>query len=436
MRTRRSDTASTNPASVENTFFAIVEFEGFVLLRNTVGFEIAKQIFNKVSERIGAAIGNAQIYRIGHATIEFTLRCSSRQQARQELTNCLDELERTIEVAGLCLTLKGAIAFADAGGGAIRDELFDEVLATLAVASSERERVTFTKGAARSPSSIDDLAVLRALPGAIAAGELALVYQPKLDTRCNAFQSAEALLRWTSPSLGQVSTEQLISLAERTGAIRELTLWVLKQVALEQADLKCAGHDLTVFVNMSGILISDRPFIAGVMELIAAAEGRIGIEITETAVIGDPVAAIGNLAACSAAGIPLAIDDFGSGLSSLVYLKQLPADELKIDRLFVSGLSQSHRDPLIVRAAIDLAHALEMKVTAEGVDDQMSFSLLQMMGCDLLQGHFVCHPLPLGELIAFLSRQVPGEGLAGQTRNPLAPNPLAGLAPEQLRPGK
>ena len=141
--------------------------------------------------------------------------------------------------------------------------------------------------------------------------------------------------------------------------------------------------------------------------------GRIGFEITETAVIGDPDAALANLRDFTQAGIRIAIDDYGSGLSSLAYLKQLPAHELKIDRLFVSGLTDSHRDPLLVRSSIDLAHALEMEVTAEGVDDAMSLSLLRVMGCDLLQGYFISPPLPLDGLTSFLDDASQAERLSG-----------------------
>jgi EAL domain-containing protein (putative c-di-GMP-specific phosphodiesterase class I) len=156
-------------------------------------------------------------------------------------------------------------------------------------------------------------------------------------------------------------------------------------------------------VNISGQLLADREFAQGALALVRESAGQIGFEITETAVIKDPDAALANLREFSAAGIRIAIDDYGSGLSSLAYLKQLPAHELKIDRMFISGLSDSHRDPLLVRSSIDLAHALEMEVTAEGVDDPVSLALLRIMGCDLLQGYHISPPVPLAELQLFLS---------------------------------
>ncbi len=104
--------------------------------------------------------------------------------------------------------------------------------------------------------------------------------------------------------------------------------------------------------------------------------------------------------------MPIAIDDYGAGLSSLAYLKQLPATELKIDRMFIMGLTSSHRDPLLVRSTIDLAHALEMEVTAEGVENGPTLALLRTMGCDLIQGYFIARPMPLEDLRTFLSQGV------------------------------
>ncbi|PAX09130.1 hypothetical protein CKY28_04660 [Sphingomonas lenta] len=244
---------------------------------------------------------------------------------------------------------------------------------------------------------------MRDLRRAIEARELRLHYQPKLRSRTNSIDSVEALLRWPHPTRGQVSIERVIHLAESTGAIRDLTEWVVAQAVADQARLAAAGHDLTVYVNISGVLLPDADFARRVLRTVAVANGRIGFEVTETAVIQDPEGALANLRAFSEAGIKIAIDDYGSGLSSLSYLKQLPAHELKIDQMFVSGLIESHRDPLLVRSSIDLAHALDMEVTAEGVDDPMALSLLRVMGCDLVQGYLISPAIEIGELERFLA---------------------------------
>jgi EAL domain-containing protein (putative c-di-GMP-specific phosphodiesterase class I) len=390
-----------------NAYFAVLEFDRFTALRNTIDFALANAILHAAGTRISAVMNQVQLWRTGQSTVEFTFRAASVDQARRDLASCLDALGETIEISGLEFRLQARVAFASLGTAraSAPDAVFGSVVTALSRNGSDRVRLA--DEVARGAASVDDLDILRALPQAIAQNELALHYQPKFDCRSGGVSSAEALLRWTSPTLGAIPTDRIIELAERTGAIRDITVWVLKQAARDQEALQAAGHELTIFVNLSGLLIADRRFVLEMLQLIRQAPGKLGIEITETAVITDPDAAIENIEAFSAAGIPVAIDDFGSGLCSLAYLKRLPADELKIDRVFISSLTNSNRDPLIVRAAIDLAHALEMKVTAEGVDDPMSLSLLRVMGCDMLQGYFISRPVPLPKLVSFLENEKP-----------------------------
>jgi EAL domain-containing protein (putative c-di-GMP-specific phosphodiesterase class I) len=263
--------------------------------------------------------------------------------------------------------------------------------------------VCFADTQVLAQNSKADLELMRALPKALKAGEVELHYQPKLDARANIVRSAEALLRWTRPGQGPVAADRFVALAEESGAIRELTEWVIARAIRDQKFLAEQGHAIEISINVSGHLLADRNFAQAAIALAASAPGRIGFEITEAAVLNDPDAALANLHDFSLAGVRIAIGDYGAGPSSLAYLKQLPANELKIDRMFVSGLTESTRDPLLVRSAIDLAHALEMEVTAEGVDDAMALSLLRVMGCDLLQGHFISPPVPVGRLSSFLS---------------------------------
>ena len=157
-----------------------------------------------------------------------------------------------------------------------------------------------------------------------------------------------------------------------------------------------------IFLNIAGVLLSDTRFVRQACALVSGSGAQIGFEITETSVIRDPQSAITNLKTFADIGIAISIDDYGAGLSSLAYLKQLPARELKIDKLFITQLTSSHRDPLIVRSTIDLAHALEMEVVAEGVETQASFALLSVMGCDMVQGFLISRPLDYAGLLAYL----------------------------------
>jgi diguanylate cyclase len=251
----------------------------------------------------------------------------------------------------------------------------------------------------RGKASVDlagDLAL------AVPRDELFVVYQPKVHVRQRAVSSAEALIRWQHPVLGLVMPDAFIALADESGEMRAITLWTLSRVIADQQRLAKLGHPLRIFINISGGLLTDRVFIDAACALIEESDAEIGFEITETAVIRDPDLAIANLERCAAMGITLAIDDYGSGLSSLSYLKRLPATELKIDKMFVTHLTSSHRDPLIVRSTIDLAHALDMEVTAEGVETPAALALLTVMGCEMVQGYLISPPLELAAFVAYL----------------------------------
>jgi diguanylate cyclase len=235
----------------------------------------------------------------------------------------------------------------------------------------------------------------RDLKGVENRGELFLVYQPKVAVRKRCIASAEALIRWQHPDHGLVMPDAFIPLAERNGCIRELALWTLDKIIADQPSLAADGRSLRVFMNVSGRLLTDASFIDAACKAVAETRAEIGFEITETSVIRDPDLAIANLERCAAAGVALAIDDYGAGLSSLAYLKRLPAQELKIDKMFITQLTSSHRDPLIVRSTIDLAHALGMEVTAEGVESPAALALLTVMGCEMVQGYLISPPLEL-----------------------------------------
>jgi EAL domain-containing protein (putative c-di-GMP-specific phosphodiesterase class I) len=240
-----------------------------------------------------------------------------------------------------------------------------------------------------------------AIGAAVRAGELQLHYQPKLDCRTSKVCGAEALSRWTLPDGTRLQPEEFVTKAETVGGIADLTLWGVERTLEDSGKLADGALGGPIFVNLSGKLITPE-FAVRLIDLVGDQTRRIGFEITETAVLENPEKALECLFALRDAGLALAIDDYGAGLSSLSYLKQIPASELKIDRKFIQGMIRSNRDPLIVRSTIDLCHGLGMTVTAEGVEDAMTASLLGVMGCDTIQGYFVSAAVPIDELLRFV----------------------------------
>jgi EAL domain-containing protein (putative c-di-GMP-specific phosphodiesterase class I) len=230
-----------------------------------------------------------------------------------------------------------------------------------------------------------------------------LHYQPKFDIRRRAVTGVEALSRWRHPVRGMLAPDLFIPMAEETGHIRALTEWVLQRAIADQKVLADAGHLLDMSVNISGRTLGEPDFIDFALEQAKAARGGLTFEITETAVIENPETALAMLDAFAEAGIAISIDDFGTGLSSLAYLKRIRGQELKIDKSIVQGVTDSQRDALIVRSTIDLAHSLGLKVIAEGVETSDCFALLSAMGCDQAQGYLIAKPLPLKELLTFVA---------------------------------
>jgi EAL domain-containing protein (putative c-di-GMP-specific phosphodiesterase class I) len=355
-------------------------------------------------DRLANHVPEVRIGRVGRTQIEILFPAASALEAEAMLVRAQSELEQPLELDDQSIDVDVVIGYAEAHQG--DDAVIENAAMALARAQSGHAKIAGYSAEERNAASAR-VQLMRDLHRALAGDELFLAYQPKYRCRTGEIDSVEALIRWNHPELGPVPPDRFIRPAEETGAIAEVTRWVVQQAVEDQARLEGAGHPLPVYVNLSGRLVADAAFTQWLLfALSRRPPGSIGLEITETAIIEDPEHALANLQALADAGVPIAIDDYGAGLSSLAYLKQLPATELKIDRLFVSGLTSGHRDPLLVRSTIDLAHALEMEVTAEGVEEAATMALLRTMGCDLIQGFFIARPMPLDQLRRLLAQGI------------------------------
>ncbi len=251
----------------------------------------------------------------------------------------------------------------------------------------------------------DRLSLKSQLREAIQSGQLTLHYQPKIDHRTCQVTGVEALARWNHPEKGMLAPDSFIPLAEEAGLIEEVTHWVLKTAIAQLAALHAGGHRLTMGVNLSARNLHELELPAAVATLLAAndvAPQYLTLEITESAVMFNPADAVSILGKLDRMGVILAIDDFGTGYSSLAHLRQLPVDEIKIDKSFVIDMEQNENDAVIVRSIIDLAHNLGLKAVAEGVDTRDAWDTLTILGCDCSQGYYLCKPLPQERLLPWL----------------------------------
>jgi EAL domain-containing protein (putative c-di-GMP-specific phosphodiesterase class I) len=233
------------------------------------------------------------------------------------------------------------------------------------------------------------------LHDAVERGELLLHYQPKVTLATGRLEAVECLVRWMHPVRGLLYPDVFLPLAEGTGYIRAMTTWVLETAVLQGAAWRADHLDVHVAINVSTRDLDDNRLAARVDALLHAAKvdpKNLIIEITETGLMADPKRAIDNLLALKSVGVSVSIDDFGIGHSSLAYLKQLPADELKIDKSFTMSLDSN--SIAILRSAIQMGHDLGMRVIAEGVETEAAVSLLRELGCDVGQGYHFGRPAP------------------------------------------
>jgi diguanylate cyclase (GGDEF)-like protein len=254
--------------------------------------------------------------------------------------------------------------------------------------------------------SLERLALVGELRSAIERGELAVHYQPKADVATGRLLGMEALVRWDHPRHGNVPPEEIIAIAEQTGLIRPLTLWVLNQAMRQCRSWRRAGRPFDVAVNLSIRNILDAELPADVLRLLTdlgLPASSLTFEITETAIMNDPVRTVAVLGRLRAMGVRLAIDDFGTGYSSFSHLRRLPVDEIKIDKSFVQHLANDQSDLVIVRSIVDLGRNLGLRVVAEGVEDDGAWRELANLGCDVIQGYVLTRPLAPADLETWLT---------------------------------
>jgi len=379
----------------------LCEIANFTTLRRHLGRPRADTLGLDVSARITELCPDVRISAASRAIIEIAFERDTPEAAAADIDRLRKAFLRPLDLDGEFHQLQMQFGIA-AAPSSESDEVRLAEAAESALDQAGAENRVVMLDLSRADLAFDKLTLMRELPRAIANGEMFLLYQPKVHVRRQEIASAEALVRWQHPVRGLILPGDFIAVAEQAGEIGALTMWTLEQVIIDQRKLAADGHDLCLFINISGLLLADSAFVADACAIITNSGAKIGFEITETAVIRDPDVAIRHLQAFADIGVSLAIDDYGAGLSSLAYLKQLPAKELKIDKMFVMQLTSSNRDPLIVRSTIDLAHALEMEVTAEGVETPSALALLSVMGCDMVQGFLISRPIGIDAFRHFM----------------------------------
>ncbi len=404
--------ANLTISSAQNTILVTcIELQKYDHLRSVWGSDFAHAAILKISETLKSYYNNAFIGRSSADSLVIILQIEQSQNAYELAKEILSIAEGRVQISEHNFDLQLRIGY----NYYINKGAFENFEHAKLNAREIIERAIIALDQAKagklSIAQFDDkifaqfadkLKLTDDLHIALDNKSIEVFYQPKYNYRTQKINSCEALVRWFHKERGFVSPQTFVEIAEETGYIADLTRQVLLKAIEDQASLKALGFDIDFSINYSGLLLSDTEFNNETLQICKTASGKICLEITETAVISDPEIGIAAIDNFRDNGIEISIDDFGTGLSSLAYLKLIRANELKIDRSFIVNIDKGQRDALLVRSTIDLAHGLGMKVTAEGVESETSISLLAAMGCDIAQGYGIGKPMPFNNFKQFI----------------------------------
>jgi diguanylate cyclase (GGDEF)-like protein len=386
----------------------LIDLDGFKEVNDSLGHHAGDDLLRIVAERFLVTIASrASLARLGGD--EFA--CSRIVAGEDELMAIAAELGAVLSepfaLDGITVRVGASIGISmSPEHGSTDAELLR--CADVAMYEAKHEKIDVCPyRAEHDPNSRDRLALIHELRTAIESRSLTLHYQPTLDMRSVRVRGVEALVRWHHPTRGLLYPDDFIPLAERFGLIPQLTRAVLEQAIAEAARLALAGHPLHMNINISRHDLVDETLPAYVDQLLerhGVPHTHITMEVTESALSDDPTRANRSIRELRRRGVRVSIDDFGVGYSSMSQLLELPIDELKIDKSFVLALQSDHRARAIIRATIELAHALNLTVVAEGVELAEDLRLLRRLGADIAQGYHIARPLTTDQLDEYLAQ--------------------------------
>ncbi|MFO0727888.1 MAG: EAL domain-containing protein [Myxococcota bacterium] len=381
--------------SEQQVALMIVDLDGFKSINSSLGPTEGDLLIKEVASRLeGSVRVGDTVARMGGD--EFAIVVTALDSSTESLTvesRVRAVIGAPLHLAGQDLRLTASIGIAlYPQDGEDSDHLLSRADAAMYAAKDAGRNTSRFFTAAMNASALERMSLTHGLGRALEQRELCLHFQPQRPIGTERLIGVEALLRWQHPELGMVPPDRFISLAEETGLIRPIGVWVLKESALQ-----AKAWGIPVSVNLSVMQLQDPEFYLQVEAVLAetgVAPGLIELEVTESVVMKDPDASIAMLSRLKALGLGLSMDDFGTGYSSLTQLKRLPLDRLKIDRAFVREVLTDPADQAVVQAVIAMGHALGLRIIAEGVETAEQRVLLAGYGCDEVQGYLCGRPMP------------------------------------------
>ncbi|MGK2947276.1 MAG: putative bifunctional diguanylate cyclase/phosphodiesterase [Acidimicrobiales bacterium] len=379
-----------------------LDLDGFKTVNDSLGHRAGDLLLREVADRLQLSVrSDDTVARLGGDEFAILLERSPDPVAESEAIaqRVLHALHAPIELEGQSVTVSASLGIAVADGSTTSTSLLrDADIAMYRAKATGRARWVVYEPAMRT-AAVERLQIESDLVGAVAAGQMHLVFQPVVQLETEAIVGFEALLRWHHPTLGVLAPDRFIPIAEESAIIVSLGEWVITEACATLARWHAhypQQRSLAMGVNISARQIASPHLVDHVRATLAATgiEPRsLVLEMTESSLIQDAAVAAARLAELRTVGVRLAIDDFGVGYSSLSYLRQFPVDILKIDRSFIATINDREQVPAIVRGLLDLGHTLELETVAEGVEDAAQLEHLRGEHCDLVQGFLFSHPL-------------------------------------------
>lgn len=418
---RLSNTLSSAQRSQEMFALIGLDLDLFKEINDTLGHHAGDLVLQHVAQACHKILRESDtVARMGGDEFSILLpKVTGMEHAMQVAQRVLAAIKEPLQIDGHLIEVSASL------GIAIYPEHGDDELTLImhgdaAMYEAKRQKLGVAVYQPEMGEGKNEAVALKGeLRRAIAEGEMVLHFQPKIDFSAQKINGVEALVRWQHPRLGLLYPDRFISLAEHSGQIKPLTIEVLKLAMLQIQVWREQGMEFPVAVNISAVNLQDRGFpeiVAAMMTEYEVPSRLLELEVTETAIMTEPISAIDNIRKLDNIGVQVSIDDFGTGYSSMAYLQKLLVAKIKIDKSFVIDMDKDQKDDVIVRSTIELAHNLGLKAVAEGVESAEVWERLKAMGCDSAQGYYMSKPLTPEKFAEWMQSSPWGHALASDKR--------------------